>query len=208
MKRIGIILLAITVGFTVFAQEKETSKERNEREGVDGVFKVENLFTGGNVNLSFSTYTTVLGATPQLGYHVADWLDAGIVFGFTYSSQRDDYNNKLRQTIITPGVFARLFPINELFLSTQFEHNFINQKAIAANGLSQKYPGINVNSFLLGLGYSGGRQSGNNFYYYVSVSIDVLRDRNSPYTDAYNNLLPIINAGFNIPLFQGIRRNR
>ena len=38
---------------------------------------------------------------------------------------------------------------------------------------------------------------------YFSVSIDALNDPASPYRDRYNAIYPVVNAGFNIPLFQG-----
>lgn len=40
-------------------------------------FQKQKLFTGGSVNLGFSSYMTNLGLAPQLGYSVTDWLDAG-----------------------------------------------------------------------------------------------------------------------------------
>lgn len=194
-----VFLLTATV-ITGFAQE-ETDEPETKREG----FKKENLFTGGTINLSFSNYGTVLGASPQLGYSVAKWLDAGIIMGFTYSSQRDIYDYRYRQTLITPGAFARLFPIDFLFASVQYEHNFIKQKVLIPSGGNYKEH-FDVNSLLLGIGYSGGKQGRNSPYYYLSVSVDILQNHNSPYTDQYNNLLPVINAGFNIPLFSGGRR--
>lgn len=194
-----VFLLTATV-ITGFAQEEKDEPE-TKREG----FKKENLFTGGTINLSFSNYGTVLGASPQLGYSVAKWLDAGIIMGFTYSSQRDIYDYRYRQTLITPGAFARLFPIDFLFASVQYEHNFIKQKVLIPSGGNYKEH-FDVNSLLLGIGYSGGKQGRNSPYYYLSVSVDILQNHNSPYTDQYNNLLPVINAGFNIPLFSGGRR--
>lgn len=200
MKRILLMLVIATASVTAFAQKESESEDGG------GGFRKDMLFTGGTVNLSFSNYGTVLGATPQLGYSVASWLDAGILFGFTYTGQRDDANNKFRQTIFTPGAFVRLFPVNFLFASAQFEHNIIKQKVKYNTGDTYKYPGFNVNSLLVGLGYSSAREGRNSMYYYFSVSVDILQNPSSPYTDRYNNLLPVVNAGFNIPLFQGSRR--
>lgn len=201
MKKFLLLFAMMILSVAGFSQKESDG----ESEGGGG-FRKDLLFTGGTINLSFSNYGTVLGATPQLGYNVASWLDAGIILGFTYSGQRDDLNNKFRQTIITPGAFVRLFPINFLFASAQFEHNFIKQKVKYSDGTTYKYPGINVNSLLVGLGYSSERQGRNSPYYYFSVSVDILQNPNSPYTDRYNNLLPVVNAGVNIPLFQGSRK--
>jgi hypothetical protein len=198
MKGILMTALLVVMNAAVFAQSDETDNS-------GGGFKKEMMFSGGSINMSFFNGVTVLGASPQLGYSVASWLDAGVVMGFTYSSQRDDFNNKFRQTVYGPGVFARLFPVNFIFISSQFEHNFIRNKYIAASGASDTYK-TDVNSLLVGLGYTSGRGPRNSPYYYFSVSLDVLNDPQSPYTDRFNNLLPVVNAGFNIPLFQGSRQ--
>lgn len=205
MKKIVATVLLAAFVCTSFAQtedDKENSEEKT------GGFKKEYLFTGGNINLSFFNGVTVLGASPQLGYAVTNWLDAGVIFGYTYSSQRDYYSDdKFRQSIIGPGAFARIFPINFLFATVQYEHNFIRQKYLFAGGGSEVTK-FDVNTLLVGLGYTSGREFRNSPYYYFSVSVDVLNRPNSPYTDNRNNVLPVIVAGFNIPLFQGRRSGR
>ena len=198
--------IILVTSCSLFANGQNEEEEDEDQEIKYGGFKKELLFSGGTVNLSFFNGATVLGASPQLGYSITKWLDAGIIIGYTYSSQRDNAENKFRQTIIGPGAFARIFPVNFLFISAQYERNFIKQKFIYPNGGSD-INNLNVSSMLLGAGYSSGREGRNTPYYYISVSVDVLNRRNSPYTDRLNTLLPVINAGFNIPLFQG-KQNR
>ena len=135
----------------------------------------------------------------------------GITFNLTYTSQRDfeDYGDKLRQTVYGPGAFVRLFPIRFLFASVQYEYNMIHLKYIpAANGnyLPAK-DNLNASSLLIGGGYAGGREKWNNTYYFLSISWDILGDKNSPYIDGLGRTSPIIRAGYNIGLFQG-RNNR
>ena len=99
----------------------------------------------------------------------------------------------------------RLFPVRFLFASVQYEYNMIHLKYIPASN-SNYIPSknnLNANSLLLGAGYAGGRERGNNTYYFFSVSWDILGDKNSPYTDGYGRTNPIIRAGYNIGLFQG-----
>ncbi|HMO61016.1 MAG TPA: hypothetical protein PKC39_06465 [Ferruginibacter sp.] len=195
--------VALTVLISLAATFAYAQKDVDDES--EGGFKKEHLFTGGTINLSFFGSTTVLGATPQLGYSVTSWMDAGIVMGYTYISQRYANNDKLRQTLIGPGAFVRLFPVNFLFATAQFEHNFIRYKYIYNTGGNEKL-NLNVSSLLVGAGYSSQRMGRNSPYYYFSVSVDVLQNPNSPYTDQFNNLLPVVNAGFNIPLFQGSRK--
>ncbi|MBL0132548.1 MAG: hypothetical protein IPP79_00340 [Chitinophagaceae bacterium] len=57
---------------------------------------------------------------------------------------------------------------------------------------------------LVGGGYASGRApQGNSPFFYMSVLWDVSDNKTSPYKDAYGRSIPIIRAGFNIPLFQG-----
>ena len=206
MKRIVLMLLLSALCINIFAQEKEvifSSSDRVEDSEKKG-FRKDMLFTGGTLNIGYFNGVTVLGATPQLGYSVANWLDAGIVFGYTYTSQSVDIGTKVRQTIIGPGAFARLFPIDFLFASIQYEHNFIKYKEIYPSfTYTNKY---DANSLLLGLGYTSGREGRNEPYYYFSISVDVINDPNSPYRTFANEIYPVVNAGFNIPLFQGSSR--
>lgn len=202
MKKL-LFLFFVFVTAQSFAQEKEDVVTGNK-------FHKERLFTGGSLNLGFSSYSTNIGLSPQFGYSVASWADVGISLNFNYVSQRDVYNggDKLRQTVYGPGVFARLFPVKFLFASVQYEYNIIDLKYIPVSGstYTPAKSSYQAPSLLLGAGYAGGREKGNNTYYFFSVSWDVLGDKNSPYIDGYGRTVPVIRAGYNIGLFQ--RRSR
>ena len=212
MKQFFLLMLLAGCQFSALAQTEPAAEE----EVKTGGFKPELLFTGGNLNIGYFYGVTTLGATPQLGYSVTKWLDAGLVFGFTYTSQHDEVGTSYRQTIIGPGAFARIFPLDFLFATVQFERNFLRQKIIYSGG-TETYK-ASVSSLLVGVGYTSGRESRNSPYYYFSVSVDVLKNPNSPYRDVVisdpysptgyyvNDIIPVIRAGFNIPLFQGNRR--
>ena len=189
-------------GFSIAlsAQERDSSEEK-----VRG-FQKDKLFTGGDVTISFYTGGTTLGVSPYFGYSVTKWLDAAISLNFIYQGQKDVYAYKYRQTNIGPGAFVRLFPIDFLYVQGQYEHNFINYKIIPPGGGSSSKFKTDVNSLLLGAGYSSGRSEGSNTYYYLSVMFDVAQLRNSPYVDSYGRMIPVVRAGFNIGLFQGRQR--
>jgi hypothetical protein len=201
-----ILLFLLPLSFHSFAQRGD--EKTGEKKG----FKKEKLFTGGSVTGGFSNYATVLGITPQFGYSLTNWADAGITLNFNYTSQRDyyDFGDKLRQTVYGPGAFVRLFPVRFLFASAQYEYNLIHLKYIPTgnSGVAPAKTNLNANSLLLGAGYAGGRDIGNNTYYFLSVSWDVLGDKNSPYIDGFGRSNPIIRAGYNIGLFQGEGRRR
>jgi hypothetical protein len=200
MKKV-IVLLLLPLCFHAKAQDQEENKDA-EKTG----FRKERLFTGGSANIGFSNGATMLGITPQLGYSLTNWLDAGITFNLNYISQRDYYTtNKIRQTTFGPGAFVRIFPVNFLFATAQYEYNMIHQKQIISPQPDIK-TSVSANSLLLGAGYAGGRERGSNTYYYLSVMWDVYGDTYSPYVDQLGRSTPVIRAGYNIGLFQGKSR--
>ena len=204
--------LAVAALFSVSAAAQDPEKEEAEpeRKFSDG------LFTGGSVTVSFFNQQTILGANPMFGRLITNWADAGVVFNFMYSGARDwqYYDDKIRQTIMGPGVFTRVYPIPIIFVQAQFEHNFIRQKYIYPGGSPTEVYKEDASSLLLGAGLAQGRFKGGTTFYYISVLFDVLKNDNSPYTRVSVNpndpsqrrvdMVPVIRAGFNI----GLGRNR
>ncbi len=207
MKR-SILLFTISaiVALKLSAQDEKPEKEKG--------FKKENLFTGGSITASFFSGGTILGANPMFGYQFANWVDAGIVFNYTYQGRRDYIylNDKLRQNVFGPGVFTRLYPVRFLFVQGQFEHNFTNVKYTYPDNSKIKDK-TDANSFLIGAGIAEGRQRGSNSFFYISLLFDVIKNPNSPYVDnvydqstgqlVRTDIVPIVRAGINIALFQG-----
>lgn len=207
MKKL-VIVLALLGGFYISkAQDENESGEERK-----GGFKKENLFVGGDITLGFSNVYTALGASPYFGYSLNKYIDVAASFNFNYTSQRDYfvYGDKARQTVYGPGAFVRIFPLKFLFAQAQFEHNFVRVKYIPANnsGYLQSTDHVDANSFLLGVGYAGGRSEDSKSFYYISVSWDLIRNPNSPYVDGLQRAIPILKAGYNIALFQGGRYRR
>ncbi len=209
---IGIGLACLTT--TAFAQDRDRT---NTPEPEEKFFKLENLFTGGNVSAGFGGGTTIsqfsAGVIPHFGYKFFNWLDAGISFNVNYSQFKDKRFSpayKENQTTFGPGVFTRIYPVNFIFAQAQFEHNFTTVKYKNGNVPDGKY-NADASSFLLGAGYAQGRESGNNTFFYLSLSVDVLKNINSPYVNVvYNSITgtyearmaPVFRAGVNVALFQ------
>ncbi len=211
MKKIIIAAVVMSMlSLSVFAQDKP----RNGTDAKEG-FDKANLFTGGDLILSFSSDGTVVGANPVLGYSFNNWLDAGISLNFIYSAYKDyDYNgyviDKVHQTNLGPGVFVKVYPTDFLFVQGQYEDNFITQKVIYADGSATQTASVSAPSYLVGLGYSGGREGRRSLFYYISVLVDLGQSVYSPYLDHYSDgstgITPIIRAGLQVPLFQGKNR--
>lgn len=208
MKNYFLVLAFLVLTQFVFAQKEE----KDEGKG----FKKENLFFGGSISAAFASDVFGIGGSPEFGYNLAKWADLGIVGNYNYTSYRHygGYysNDKLRQTIYGGGAFTRLFPVRFLFAQAQFEHNWIALKYLYDGGGSEKAK-VSSNSLLVGAGYTTGRNTNSKSPYgYFSVLIDVLNDDYSPYMNyRYDNSgnvtgrekVPVIRAGFIVPLFQG-----
>ncbi len=200
-KLILSVLLFVTVTTFLHAQDEPIRQAQDQERS----FK-ENLFTGGSVSLAFYNNTFLIGASPVFGYSLTNWADAGVVVNYNYTSYRDyngGFNDKLRQKVYGGGAFVKLYPVRFLFAQAQVEHNFIRQKFIPDVGATQTYK-TDASSFLVGGGYTTGRQGrGGSPYYYLAVLFDVSGNANSPYTDGYGRTIPIIRGGIQVPLFQG-----
>jgi hypothetical protein len=199
MKKWTLLLALVICSFAAFSQDEQ--EEEKENRG----FKAENIFTGGSISLSFGNRSFLAGANPMLGYKIAEFIDAGIVFNYQHTSFRDYYINsdKLRHNIYGGGVFTRLFPVNFLFGQAQFEHNFIRLKYFPPDGSSPSKAKTSANSFLVGGGIAQGRMRGfNDAFFYFSVLWDVSDNDASPYTDVYGRARAIFRAGANVYLFR------
>jgi hypothetical protein len=206
MKKVIFLLMSQLILLGVLQAQNEKDEEE-EKKG----FKKENLFTGGSISLGFSNNTFSIGGSPVFGYSLTNWLDAGIVLNYNYTSYRDYqvFDDRLRQKNYGGGGFVKLYPVRFLFAQAQYEYNFLRLKYISPNNGSPIKSKESANSFLIGGGYCTGREPGSGQpFYYLSILFDVSNDVNSPYTDAYGRTIPIIRAGLQIPLFQGSGRNR
>jgi hypothetical protein len=218
MKYLIGLLICIGSSLSVLAQDTagaapapQFTQNRPVQEG----FQKQNLFTGGNVILSLSSYGNVLGANPVFGYSFNDWVEAGVSLNFSYLSQRyydiyGDLTEKDQQTIIGPGAFVRLYPVSFLFLQFQYEHNFIHDKqTLYTPYAGSGYVNYDETSYLGGVGYCGGRGGKGSLFYYVAVFADFGGDIHSPYlyySGGSTYLVPIFRAGLQVPLFQGKNR--
>ena len=211
MRKFFLTIIFSSASIILFAQDKIANNDESSGHGFDKA----NLFTGGDLTLSFGTYEGIVGINPFIGYSINKWLDAGVSFNYDYSWQQIyDYTgiNLLytdRETVIGPGAFARVYPVDFLYLQAQYEENFIHDKAVYPNGAPSEIFNYTAPSLLLGVGYAGGREGSRSLFYYISVSIDVLGNVNSPYlqqnytpSGITTTILPIIRGGIQVPLFQ------
>jgi len=86
-------------------------------------FDVNRLTFGGGVGLQFGDYTLV-NLSPQVGYNITSYLNAGAGFNYTHYSQK--YNNKtmkLSSDYLGFNVYTAFYPIPYLVFKVQPEIN-------------------------------------------------------------------------------------
>lgn len=193
MKNILTIILLFSA-INVFAQEEDDAA------GKGNGFDPTNLFIGGSLSVSLGGYQSGFlgGINPFIGYTFKKWIDGGVVVNFQYYSAKDEYEIKYRSTTYGAGFFTRIYPVHFLFLQAQPEYNFINQKIVLQGSPDTKFR-FNAPSLLVGAGYTTSRSDKNSFTY-ISLLVDVLKDKNSPYVESDGSLIPIIRAGVNFGL--------
>jgi hypothetical protein len=197
--KIFFLLLVLVVSFTATAQRGNDADENTS------FFKKENLFTGGSTVVSFGQGSFSLGIGSYFGYSINKYVDVAASFNYNYISERDQNSSlKYRQSILGPGAFVRVFPIEQLFLQVQHEYNFIKLKRIyGVRGYPDDVIKLKSQSTLIGGGYCSGRQGTGSIFTYYSIMYDISNDIYSIYRDEYGRKRPIFTFGINIPLFQG-----
>ncbi|MGI8950450.1 MAG: hypothetical protein ACR2FN_02585 [Chitinophagaceae bacterium] len=171
-------------------------------------FKKENVFIGGSLSVGFASDIFSVGGNPEIGYSIAQWLDAGIAINLNYSSERADpyynYNVRTRSFNYGGGIFIRAYPVRFLFLELQPEENWIHQTQKDFNSGLQGSITVNSTSLIGGIGYTQrivGQAS-----FYTLIGIDLLNNIYSPYRDYNGAVVPIIRAGFDFYLHPSRRK--
>lgn len=203
MKKVKLFILSCIIISSVSAQRNippTYTVPVPEKKG----FNINKMFIGGSLALGFSSYSFNIGGTPEIGYSLTNWLDAGLTINLNYNSMRADpyYNNNIRQRSFNygGGPFVRVYPMPFLFLQGQLETNWIKYNYLNVNTNQSSSLTTNSNSILAGIGYAQ-RVIGQSSFY-TAILIDLNTDIYSPYRDYNNSALPIFRAGFTFYLHE------
>jgi hypothetical protein len=160
MKIIKVLFLFICL---LSAHNSWAQDEGEERKGFDK----SRLFFGGNFGLSFGDFTFI-NISPQVGYRINRYLAAGI--------EREEYG------VAGMNVFARAYPINQIFVQVQPELNYIwgNYKYYLTPPTESTLNAKILPSMLLGAG--GALPLGQAGSLLIMLQYDVL-NKNSTFSD-------------------------
>lgn len=192
MKRIFLAIATFFCGLSAFAQRDDVEKSHK--------FKQENVFIGGAIGLGLGSGTFSVGANPEIGYSIAEWLDGGISTNVNYYTVAPEVNSGYRDKSFNygVGVFARVYPVRGLFLQVLPEYNWI-KASTRYEATGQKADAtFQAPSLLLGIGYST-REIGSSSFYTV-LMFDAGNNTQSPYILPLGSKQPILRTGFNFYL--------
>src|ERR1700733_8393760 len=157
IKKVVIAAFSLAIALGGYAQRHLPDRPNtySDEEPPTG-FKKENLFLGGSLSVGFSGYDFNIGGSPEIGYSLNRFLDAGLVVNLNYSSERADPNyyynldTRYRAFNYGAGVFGRFYPLPFLFIQAQPEYNWINYNYKYSDGSTTSFT-TNAPSFLLGI---------------------------------------------------------
>jgi hypothetical protein len=198
MKKLILSLLILTTVKTVSAQYTYHDDENEERKG----FQKDHVFLGGALSLGFGSGSFAVGGNPEIGYSLAQWLDAGLVFNINYISQTYydyyGYGQDLKASSFNygGGAFFRAWPVPFLFAQIQPEMNWISYTNKYSDLVDKQT--VHAGSLIGAIGY-GQHIIGQGSYFFL-IGLDLLTNKNSPYLDGYGHPYPIIRGGFDIYL--------
>jgi hypothetical protein len=197
-KLVLLILVALSNSIIVHAQDVvKTMPSMN----------VNPVFIGGNLVIGGGAGSFQLGLNPEMFKRVNDYVDMGAATNLFFQSFNPTISNGLsgnssRSFQMGAGAFTRIWPLEKFFIQIQPEYNytwsrFKNRDTEGINPGASRSINFGAESLLAGIGY--GTRSENGMTYF-SVMIDLLKNPNSPYRDAFNRADPIIRAGFAFPI--------
>jgi hypothetical protein len=209
MKKAILFGAAVMFVSSLLAQMKPPTYSGGGDDGVKG-FNKENIFVGGSLGLGYADQAFSVGGNPEIGYSLAKWLDAGVVVNINYYSQQADpylvYNQDIRTRQLTygAGVFARVYPVNFLFVQIQPEQNWVHyNQTYFGNGSITQTGTVQAFSLIAGIGYS--RRIVGQFGSFLMVGVDLADNLYSPYRE--NGVaIPIVRAGIDVYLKSSKRR--
>jgi hypothetical protein len=144
-------------------------------------FKMQKrLFIGGGLDFGISSYSTVIGVAPIVGYRLSPSFDVGLRLSYLYYHYKDSYY-EFNSNSYGAGLFGRyyLFFFNNLFLHGEYEA--LNYDYYNYPYTSEDKERIWVSSLFVGGGYR--QWIGQTAFVGITVLWNLLDDINSPYSN-------------------------
>jgi len=181
---IGLFLVLLTND--IFSQEFITEDEATGTN--DKVSFWDNVYFGGDIGMSFGSYTYV-NIAPEMGYIFTDRFSAGAGIIYQYYNLNSTIN-PYKTSVYGGKVFARFFVWESLFLYGVTEVVSLESRYFDYTGQFEGQNRFLMASPLVGVGYFQAFSDKGGVALMLLFNLN--QSRNSPY---YNYPMPIIRVG-------------
>lgn len=198
MRNFALIVLLLAGFSGAMAQEVYNSSGKANYKGKKekGGWDADKLVIGGGLSLGIGNGFARLGASPIVGYRIADHLFAGVGCGYQYYKEPYDDFHSIHQNIIYPNVWARYFVYRNLFVNATYEYDIITQRYPIDNKgeFNETRSQFQNSALLAGIGLK--QPLGGRLCFYGELYYDVLQGKYSPYPKNWPGVRFGIAAGF------------
>jgi hypothetical protein len=169
--RIKHFLPLITLFFISIAGFNQ-AREKDTEEPMEYQSFKERLYTGGNLSMSFGTFTYV-DIAPIVGYRVTEDFSVGLGGKYVYIG----YNSTPRTSTSIYGgsIFSRYLFLENFLAHAEFQGLNVEVRETFTGQIKRKLVPIS----LVGGGYK--QSLGGSSYMQIMLLYDVIGDKNSPY---------------------------
>lgn len=178
-KRCLLFTILICIGIGTYTQAHAQNSTDENKNPYSNLSFIDRTFIGGNFGLSFGTITRIHVA-PAFGYRISPKFSVGL--GPSYQYYKDSRPPEFQTSIYGGSVFARYFPLDMIFLQTEFQ--ILNLESFSYSQNSEIIRNrVNVPVFFVGGGYTQRSAGGSGIY--IGILYDLIGDVNSPYPDNF-----------------------
>jgi hypothetical protein len=194
-----VLFVLLLAGFSgAMAQEvyNSSGKTNYKNDKKKSGFDPDKLVLGGGATVGIGGGFARLGASPIVGYRLADHFYAGVGCGYLYTKAPYDDIHYVYQNIIYPNVWARYFVYRNFFINATYEYDIITQRFPLDNKgqFNETTFKYNNSALLAGLGIK--QPLGGRVCFYGELFYDVLQGKYSPYPKGWPTMRFGIAAGF------------
>ncbi len=170
-----LIFIFMLVSLPLWGQyDIEEATKEDEKSTKFNPFEIkQRLYVGGEVGLSFGPGSSYVLLAPLVGYDITKRFSAGLTTMYQLYRFSTGGGNGININTFGIGTFARLRPIDQLILQTEFDV-FNTVDFVNGNSYSDR---TNVPAFMTGIGYAGG---GSDTYYQIILFYDFINNPNMP----------------------------
>lgn len=191
LKKLSILFFLFILGGALEATAQFGQPSSREQSDFSNQKKV---YVGGGLDFGISSYSTILGIAPIVGYRLSPSFDVGLRAVYSYYRYNDSYI-KYSTSNYGAGFFARyyLYFFSDLYLHAEYEalnyeQVYLNTALLEVDHKER----IWSSSFFVGGGYR--QWIGQHAFVGITVLWNLLDDINSPYTN------PIFRIGVGVGL--------